>query len=310
MHAQEGNADGTISLAQAAALLAACSPCRHWRRAALGAVGGAHSWHMLLEGWLSSPCPKHLLHTTSLQVSVRLHISAPGDLADPLLGLLPCAELSLEPQLSAGLNRPLAEPLHALLGSAAFRGASGGTLTTLRCLPGEALEWGSTLAPYTALDSASFDAGDSWLKVPGAQLGPGWLGRFSHVRITARCIDILCASLPPPPPVEGSADAWRLMRLLEACEPALRGSRVRSLALECHVAALMFPGSPERARPGDPLFRLLLLSRNVQHLQGIVLSTPDRPLHLVATRGCLAGAFRRPAPGHDDAVLIDIQRQV
>lgn len=248
-----------------------------------------------------------------LQVAVHLRIASPGDLASPLLGLLPCAELAFEPALSAGLNRPLTEPLHALLGSAAFRAASGGSLTTLRCLPGEALDWSGLLAPYTALDDVSFDAGDSWLTGPGAQLRPGLLGRFSRVCIAGGSIGLDCASAPLPRPVLGPAGAWGLETLLEAIEPALESSRINTLELQGRLVQLMCEDSPPPPAPGFLVWRrrlLVRLARNVQHTQGAVLPNPDAPAHLTAIFGCLSGTFTRPTPGNANDVLIHIQRHV
>lgn len=143
------------------------------------------------------------------------------------------------------------------------------------------------------------------------QLGSGLLERFSHVRITAGSISIVCPSPPPPRPVEfdleESADAARLACFLQGIDPALRGSRIQTLVLQAHFAALLFPASLEQTAAGGPVLHLLL-SRNVQH--HMVLGRPAQPAHLAATYGCLSGTFTRPAPGNANDVLIHIQRSV
>lgn len=244
----------------------------------------------------------------SPQLAVHLRICTPDELDSPLLTTLRCAGLEFEPRAPPAMQQALAGQLSGLLRRRGFWQTSGGTLSMLCNLPGEALMWRQELAPYAALQGVGFDAGSSWLSLQSSMLGaPDQLGRFQHVRIAARSVSIF-ADFPDPaqlPPISGDEQAWALPRFLAALEPVLQGSAVRSLTFEAHYVLVAL--APAAVAPAARV----LLSRNLQQpTLGIVLSVPAQPARWTATYGSLSAAFTRPAPGNSDAVLVCVQRQV
>jgi len=231
------------------------------------------------------------------------------DLEHPVLSMLRCAVVELEPGLPLISQLEVGMGLNTLLHSRLFQAASGGTLRALRNLSGEALLWNLELAPYAALEEVSFDDGDSWISMQIGTLANSWPWRLRHVRIAARSISFWydpsrLAPLPPLPPVSDAEQEWALPRFLAALEPVLHGSDIHSLELEARhmLVVLPVPAASETR---------VLLSRNVQQPNlGIELSMPARPALWTAMHGSLSATFTRPAPGNNDAVLLCAQRHV
>lgn len=245
-----------LSLSQAAALLAALSPNKHWRRVALEDVSGGNRqacWLAALSKWAvvgdlpgcsvaPHQLPRSMRRPPSVQhpqLHLRLCLHRRADLDSPLLARLRCCRLVLLPGAAA---EGCKTHLRSLLLGGPLQRTSGGTLTELLGLP--PISWGGKLLQaFPRLTSVGLAvSSSSGMRVVPARLQASWVAQLRRLQLTSRTITLHLSSWPEELAAPGVGTRSVLQRVLAAMAPLMDGTAIQELELSVkYLRAALLP---------------------------------------------------------------------